>query len=170
MTLARVIDKKTEITEYNGFIRQIFVKDLGHDKPTILITNDNKTPVAKLILRYALRMLIENSIANGVKFFHTTALSSSVAIRIDFDVLLTLIGQATYHILAQKLRGYEHSGADVLFRKFIDTPGKIFIGEKEIEVRLNKRANNPILLKSGLLNSTFPLPWIKGKKFIITVR
>lgn len=166
----RVIDKKTEITGYNGFIRQIFVKDLGHDKPTILITNDNKTPVAKLILRYALRMLIENSIANGVKFFHTTALSSSVAIRIDFDVLLTLIGQATYHILAQKLRGYEHSGAEVLFRKFIDTPGKIFIGEKEIEVRLNKRANNPILLKSGLLNSTFSLPWIKGKKFIITVR
>ena len=93
-----------------------------------------------------------------------------MAIRIDFDVLLTLIGQATYHMLANSLRGYEHSGAEVIFRQFIDTPGKIFIGEKEIEVRLNKRANNPILLKSGLLNSTFSLPWIKGKKIIITIR
>ena len=160
----RVVDRKTEIRGYDGAIRQIFVKDLGHDLPTILITNDNKTSVTKLILRYALRMLIENSISNGVRFFHTTALSSSVAIRIDFDVLLTLIGQATYHILAKKLRGYEHSGAEVLFRKFIDTPGKIFIGEKEIEVRFKKRANNPILLKSGLLNSAFSLPWIKVRE------
>ena len=166
----RVIDRKTEINGYSGSIRQIFVQDLGHELPTIIITNDHKTPVAKLIIRYALRMLIENSIANGVKFFHTTALSSSVAIRIDFDVLLTLVGQATYHTLSKKLRGYEHSGADVVFRKFIDTPRKIFIGEKEIEIRLNKRANNPILLKSGLLNSTFSLPWIKEKKLIITVR
>ena len=166
----KVFDQKTTIQGYKGKIRQIFVKDLGHDLPTVIITNDEKTSVTNLVLRYALRMLIENSIANGVKFFHTTSLSSSVAIRIDFDILLTLIGQATYHILAQKLRGYERCGADTIFRKFIDTPGKILIGKKEIEVRLNKRANNPILLKSGLLNSPFSLPWIKGKKIIITLR
>ena len=166
----RVFDQETTIAGYKGKVRQIFIKDLGHDLPTIIITNDKKTSVAKLILRYALRMLIENSIANGVKFFHTTSLSSSVAIRIDFDVLLTLVGQATYHILAQKLRGYERCGADTIFRKFIDTPGKIIIGKKEIEVRLNKRANNPILIKSGLLNSPFSLPWIKGKKITITLR
>ena len=166
----KVIDKQAVIKGYSCSIRQIFVKDLGHDLPTIIITNDKKTSASKLIARYALRVLIENSISNGVRFFHTTSLSSSVAIRIDFDVLLTLIGQATYHILAKKLRGYEHSGADTIFRKFIDTPGNIFIGNKEIEVRLNKRANNPILLKSGLLNSTFSLPWVKKKKFIMTVR
>ena len=113
----KVVDQKTTIKGYNGYIRQIFVKDLGHDLPTIIITNDHKTPVAKLILRYAVRMLIENSIASGVKFFHTTSLSSSVAIRIDFDILLTLVGQTIYHILSQKLRGYEHCGADTIFRK-----------------------------------------------------
>lgn len=166
----KVVDKKVCINGYNGPIRQIFVKDLGHDQPTIIITNDERKSVSQLIIRYALRMLIENSIANGVDFFHTTALSSSVAIRIDFDILLTLIGQATYHILAKKLRGYEHCNADMIFRTFIDTPGKIFIGDKEIEVRFNKRASNPILLKSGLFNSTFSLPWIKGKKIILTLK
>ena len=90
--------------------------------------------------------------------------------RIDFDVLLTLIGQATYHILAKKLRGYEQSGAQVIFRKFIDTPAKIFIGNKEIEVRLNKRANNPILLHSGLLYEPFKLPWLHNRKIIISIR
>ena len=115
-------------------------------------------------------MLIENSISNGVRFFHTTALSSAVAIRIDFDVVLTLVGQALYRKLAGKLRGYELCGADVIFRKFIDTPGKIHIGTDEIEVRLNKRATNPILLQSGLLNTPFDFPWIHGKHLRITVR
>jgi hypothetical protein len=166
----KVIDETVQINKYDGTLRQIMVKDLGHEQPTIIITNDRKTGVVDMIERYAMRMLIENSIANGVKFFHTTALSTSVAICIDFDVLLTLIGQATYHILASKLRGYETCGADVIHREFVDTPGKIFIGENEIEIRLNKRRNNAILKQSGLMYSPFSLPWIKGKKVIITMR
>ena len=166
----KVIDRETEIRGYVGSIRQIFVKDLGHELPTIIITNDKKTSCADLISRYALRMLIENSIASAVDFFHTTALSSSVAIRIDLDVLLTLVGQATYQMFAQHLRGYEHCGAKVLFRKFIDTPAKIFIRPKEIEVRLNKRANNPILIHSGFINSPFRLPWLQNKTIRITLR
>jgi transposase len=166
----KVIDRETEIRDYSGRIRQIFVKDLGHELPTILITNDKKTSCADLISRYALRMLIENSIANGVSFFHTTALSSSVAIRIDLDVLLTLIGQATYRTFAQHLRGYQHRSAGVIFRKFIDTPAKIFIRPKEIEVMLNKRANNPILIHSGFVNSPFRLPWLQNKIVRITLR
>ncbi|MCP4258953.1 MAG: hypothetical protein GY774_15830 [Planctomycetes bacterium] len=166
----KVIDRETKIRGYGGSLRQLFVKDLGHELPTILITNDKKTSCSDLISRYALRMLIENSIANSVAFFHTTALSSSVAIRIDFDVLLTLVGQATYHMLAQKLRGYEHSGAGVVFRKFIDTPAKIVIGPKEIEVRLNKRANNPILTHSGFVNNPCKLPWLQNKTVRITLQ
>ena len=166
----KVIDRQTNIKGYVGNLRQIFVKDLGHDLPTIIITNDKKTSCSDLITRYALRMLIENAIANAVDFFHTTALSSSVAIRIDLDVLLTLIGQATYHMFAQHLRGYEHCGAGVIFRKFIDTPAKIFISPKEIEVRLGKRANNPILIHSGFVNSPFKLPWLHNKTVRITLR
>ncbi len=166
----KVFDRETEIRDYEGSIRQIFVKDLGHELPTIIITNDKKTSCSDLISRYALRMLIENSIANAVAFFHTTALSSSVAIRIDLDVLLTLVGQATYQMFAQHLRGYENCGAKVVFRKFIDTPAKIFIRPKEIEVRLNKRANNPILLHSGFVNSPFRLPWLQNKTVLITLR
>jgi hypothetical protein len=166
----KVVDRETEIRDYVGSIRQIFVKDLGHELPTIIITNDKKTSCSDLISRYALRMLIENSIANAMAFFHTTALSCSVAIRIDLDVLLTLVGQATYQMFAQHLRGYESCGARVVFRKFIDTPAKIFIRPKEIEVRLNKRANNPILLHSGFVNSPFRLPWLQNKTVRITLR
>ena len=167
----KVIDRMiTSIKDYGKPIRQVIVKDLGHEQPTVIITNDKKISVSDLITRYALRMLIENSISNGVRFFHTTALSSAVAIRVDFDVVLTLVGQALYRNLAGKLRGYEQCGADTIFRKFIDTPGQIHVGTEEIEVRLNKRATNPILLQSGLLNVPFNLPWIPGKQIRITVR
>lgn len=167
----KVIDRMiTTVKNYGKPIRQVIVKDLGHETPTVIITNDEQTSVPDLITRYALRMLIENSISNGVRFFHTTALSSAVAIRVDFDVVLTLVGQALYRKLAGHLRGYEHCGADAIFRKFIDTPGKIHVGTEEIEVRLNKRATNPILLQSGLLNTLFELPWVPGKPFRITVR
>lgn len=166
----KVVDKEIVLGGYSGKIRQVFAKDLGHDLPTILITNDKKVSCSELISRYALRMLIENSISTGVGFFHNGALSSSVAIKIDFDVLLTLIAQSVYHILAKRLRGYEQSNPDVIFRKFIDTPAKIIIGKNNLEVKLNKRANNPILLQSGLINTPFKLPWVKNLQVMITVQ
>jgi len=81
-------------------------------------------------------------------------------------LLSTLIFCFGVEILGQ----FEHSGAGVIFRKFIDTPARIFIGPKEIEVRLNKRANNPILIDSGFVNSPFRLPWLQNKTVRITLR
>jgi hypothetical protein len=37
--------------------RQFFIKDLGHDEPTILLTNDGSSTPNKIIARYARRML-----------------------------------------------------------------------------------------------------------------
>jgi transposase len=165
-----VIDKNVTLKDYKGAVRQIFIKDLGHELPTVLLTNDTKTSCSDLITRYALRMLIENSIASAVDFFHTTSLSSSVAMRVDFDLILTLVAQAAYHVLAAKLRGYEDATPNTIFRKFIDTPATINIGNDEIEVRLNKRADNPILLNSGLLYSKFKLPWLSKRPVVITTR
>ena len=126
--------------------------------------------LTSLLQGFSLEKNRKRSHLERAAFFHTTALSSSVAIRIDLDVLLTLVGQATYHIFAQNLRGYQNSSAGVIFRKFIDTPAQIFIRPKEIEVRLNKRANNPILIHSGFINSPLRLPWLQNKNVRITLR
>ena len=48
--------------------RQLFIDDLGHDKPTVLLTNQRHRPVAKLITRYAQRMLIENALSDAAAF------------------------------------------------------------------------------------------------------
>ena len=66
--------------------RQIFIRDLGHDQPTLLLTNDRRTSAPKLITRYAQRMLIENALSDAVRFFHMDALSSAVGLKVDFDM------------------------------------------------------------------------------------
>jgi hypothetical protein len=71
--------------------RQFFIRDLSHDQPTILVTNDRKATARQLILRYAKRMLIENALADAVRFFHIYALSSSVGLKIDFDTALLVL-------------------------------------------------------------------------------
>ncbi len=62
-------------------LRHLSVLDLGHEQPTILITNDTRSTPAKLVTRYAQRMLIENALPDGVRFFHMDTLSSVVGLK-----------------------------------------------------------------------------------------
>ena len=64
------------------------MEDLGHDKPTILLTNERQRTPKELITRYAQRMLIENALSDAVRFFHMDALSSAVGLKVDFDMAL----------------------------------------------------------------------------------
>ena len=43
--------------------RQLFIQDLGHEEPTILLTNQREATHKTLITRYAQRMLIENALS-----------------------------------------------------------------------------------------------------------
>ena len=86
----RILDRRIELKGYVGPIRQVTVTDLGHEEPTLLLTNQLTRSPAKLIGRCAQRMLIENNIADGVDFFHMDALSSAVAMKVDCDLQLTL--------------------------------------------------------------------------------
>ena len=107
----RVVDQRVELSDYNGPLRQLLIRDLGHDQPTILLTNDRTSSLKAIITRYAQRMLIENGLADSVAFFHLDALSSAVALNVDFDVLLTVIASAIYRRFSQPLRGYERAQA-----------------------------------------------------------
>ena len=91
------------LRDYEGPIRQMLITDLGHEEPTVLLTNDLRTTAAKRITRYAQRMLIENGLADAVQFFHLEALSSAVRLKVDFDVTLTEVATGLYRRLAAAL-------------------------------------------------------------------
>ena len=151
-----------------GRFRQCFIQDLGHDEPTILLTNDRRSSLKHLITRYARRMLIENAISDAVRFFHMDALSSRVGFRIDFDMVLLVIASGLYRLLARRMRGYAEAQARHLFRDLIDMPGDVTLTADEVLVRLHRRAHLPILLASGLLDAPVAVPWWEGRRLRVT--
>ena len=160
----KIIDQKISLPDYEGPIRQIAIADLGHEEPTLLLTNQLKRSAPKLIGRYAQRMIIENGIADGIDFFHMDALSSAVALKVDCDLQLTLMASSLYRLfVAQIANGYETAKSRHIFRDFIDATAEITIGAEEVLVKFQKRAHNPFLLASGLGNLKTRIPWWDDK-------
>ncbi len=143
--------------------RQFFITDLGHDEPTILLTNDANSTAKTLITRYAKRMLIENALADAVRFFHVDALSSSVGFKVDFDMALLVLASGLYRLMARRMRGYNDAQARQIFRDLIDMPADVIIDEDEIRVRFHRRAHLPIVLASGLFDKPVAVPWWNGR-------
>ncbi len=147
------------VTLAGATLRQLFVLDLGHDEPTILLTNDRHSSVAKLLTRYAQRMLIENALSDAVRFFHMDALSSTVGLKVDFDMALLVIASGLYRMLAQRMRGYADAQARHIYRDLIDSPADVSVSEREVHVHFHRRAHLPIIIASGLLDSSVCVPW-----------
>jgi hypothetical protein len=165
----RVFDERIALRGYGDKrIRQLSILDLGHEEPTIVLTNDMRASPATLITRYAQRMLIENGIAEAIHFFHIDALSSMVGLKVDFDLQLTLMASSLYRLFAQHLpENYHHATAKVLFDSLLDVTGKAEIEDRRVAVTLDKRAHNPYLVDSGLADPPTPMPWLAGKELVI---
>ncbi len=140
-----VLESRVSLRNCPRQLRQIIMRGTGHEKPTFLITNDIRSPVEVIIGRYARRWNVENTIAEAVKFFHLNALSSPILVKVHFDVVLTMIADTLYYLLAQRLRGFEECNAPQIFRHFIQGKGQVTATGDEILVRYPKRAHNPLL-------------------------
>ena len=160
----RIIDEQVALRDYDGLIRQILIEDLGHEEPTFLITNQLKRAAPKLVERYARRMIIENTIQDGIEFFHMDALSSAVPMKVDCDLQLTLMGSCLYHLFGQQIgQGYESAKSRTLFRDFIDATATVDIAADRITVRFQKRAHNPLLFHAGFDKKIIPVPWLDNR-------
>ena len=161
----RILEQQVTLTDYAKPIRQIAITELGHEQPTLLLTNQMRRSAAKLIGRYARRMLIENNIADGVNFFHMDALSSAVALKVNCDIQLTLMASSLYRYLGQRIgHGYEAAKSQQLFLDFIDANGTISLDERTLVVRFQKRAHNPLLVAAGFDTTDARVPWLGNRR------
>ena len=160
----KILDETIALPGYEGPLRQLTVTELGHEEPTLLLTNQRHRSATKLIGRYAQRMIIENGIADGIDFFHMDALSSAVAMKIDCDLQLTLMASSLYRLLGARIgNGYERAKSRHIFRDFVDATADVSIEEKAIVVRFQKRAHNPLLLAADFAKTDVPIPWLGNK-------
>jgi hypothetical protein len=166
----RILDRQVTLGDYEGPVREIVIDELGHEQPTVMLTNYLKLSPAKLVERYARRMVIENGIQDGVDFFHMDALSSAVAMKVNCDAQLTLIASSLYRLLGTAIgRGYEQAKSRHIFRDFVDASATVEIGPREIEVRLQKRAHNPMLIAAGVDAAATKVPWLGNKRLSVVL-
>lgn len=164
----KVLDERIRLKEYEGDLRQVTVTDLGHEEPTIILTNNFKISCSALVTRYAQRMLIENGISEAIQFFHIDALSSMVGLKVDFDLQITLMASSLYRLMADQIgREYDRAQAKKIFRNLLDVSATVNVTDHDVTVTLDKRAHNPYLIASRLAEQPTPMPWFGGRNLII---
>jgi transposase len=140
-------------------VRQIAVRNIGRDEPTLMLTNALTTPAKDLFTRYAERMIIENELDAYISGFHLDALTSGVPLNIDLDTTLTVVAGNLYRMLARKLSRYETATPERIWRHFLDTPGTLHVTNDAVTVDLNLRTYHPALIDAGFADLDQPIPW-----------
>ena len=155
----RLHEDMVKIRDVAAKVRQIAVKDIGRDEPTLLITHDLATPAKDLFARYAERMIVENELDAYIGGFHLDALTSGVPLNVDLDTTLTLIAGNLYRLLALKLPRYENATPDRIWRHFLDATGTLHITPAGVTCALNLRSHHPLLIDAGFADLEVPIPW-----------
>ena len=161
----KVYDKEVKLKEYGKEIRQIAITGHGKIKPALIITNELNLKTDQLIRKYSRRWIVEKSISEQIEFFHLNRVSSSMVIKVDFDLVMTILAHNMYRILARSLEGgYAHLSDQSIYEKFIYNGGDVHIDRDEIVVKLKKKKNLPALL--GTLNDfqNNRIDWLGNKK------
>ena len=140
-----VYESFVTLRDYEGDLRQVIVRGTGREKPTFLVSNDFDSTLELLVGNYARRWRVENVISEAVKFFNLNALSSPILVKVHFDVVMTMIADTLYNMLAQKLRGFQDCDAPKIFRHFVKGKANITVKNGELTVTYPRRAHNPLL-------------------------
>ena len=151
-------DPAATLSAYPRPIRQLAVTGLGHDQPTLLITNQAQLPARQVIQSYARRMNIEQRLAEAIQSFGLDALAGAVPLNVDLDVVLSVLAHTVCAALRRRLPGYSTATPDTLQRRFLNTGGIITSDRDQITVRLNRRTYSPIL-RQATLPETITVPW-----------
>jgi hypothetical protein len=157
-----VAEQSVRLYDYPGEIRQLVVRGLGREEPTVIITNDHEATTRRLVERYARRMTIEQRLAEAIRSFHLDALCSAVPLNVDLDVVLSVLAGAVCAALRRRLAGYASATPETLQRRFLQTGGVILNEGETIVCRLNRRTYSPVLRQAAI--PEVEVPWWEGRR------
>lgn len=162
----KVYDQKIFLRDYGKDIRQVAITGHGRIKPALIITNDFDLPQIEIIRKYAKRWIVEKTISEQTHFFHLNSVSSSMVIKVDFDLTMTILAYNLYRLLAMELPRYSQQTAEKLYEKFIYNSGVVQIGDDEIKVFMKKKRHLPAILSAMKPLADLHIDWL-GRKIKI---
>ncbi len=159
------------LPDYEGTLRQIVITNNGREKPTFLITNDLELSTKALVLKYARRWLVEQLIAEQIDFYHLNSLSSSIVVKVDFDLTMSIFADTVYRLFTKRIPRFAKSRADTIYRLFVKNYASFIIDSegKTITITLNKKVHLASLAETGWLNKLTKIPWLSNYKLFIKI-
>jgi hypothetical protein len=146
----KAYEERIKLRDYEGELRQIVILPLSLE-PVFILTNDFDSSIVSIVRKYARRWLVEQDISEQVHFFHLNQLSSSIAVKVDFDLCLSLLAHNLYRKLALDIPKHERCTVETIHRRFIEGRAEVKINNGKIKVALGKRSHLPLL---------FEVPWM----------
>lgn len=159
-------DSEITLPKIDRPFRQIIISDNGREKETFLITNDRVRTATDLIRQYGKRWNVEKGIAEQIAFFHLNNVSSSIVVKVDFDLTMTLTAHNFYRIIAQDLDGFEKQSSGSLNSKFFNNGGRFSIQKDSIIIEMKKKRHLPLLIEALKFYKETTIPWLNNKKLI----
>jgi hypothetical protein len=157
-----VLDEEIMLNGYDGKIRQINITGNGKIKPAIIITNEFDISSEMLIRKYSKRWLIEKEISEQISFFHLNNVSSSIVIKVDFDLTMSILTHNLFRLLANDLPRYEHLSDQLLYEQFPLNSADIEIVNNTIIIKYKKKRNLPLLLETMNDYKIISYPWLNN--------
>ena len=157
-----VCDEVDSIKDYDGTVRQVYIKDNGKTQPAIMITNDFNISLKQLVRKYSRRWLVETDISEHIDFFHLNRNSSGIVIKVDFDLTMTILTHNLYRLFCKNMEGYENCEAQTIFDKFLSNPGHVTIEDGNISIKLKKKRTLPALLENMNTFNGLTCSWLNS--------
>ena len=136
-------------------------------KPAVIITNEFDIKLEDIVRKYSQRWLVEKGISEQIHFFHLNRNCSGIVVKVDFDLVMTILAHNLFRLFALNIDGYSHCEAKTLFNKFILNAGEINVSESEIVVSLKKKRTLPLVLENFKGFESINYHWLKGKRLVI---
>jgi hypothetical protein len=145
-------------------IRQITITGHGKIKPALIITNDFDITTEKVVRKYCRRWIVEKGISEQIEFFHLNRISSSMVIKVDFDLTMTLLAHNIYRLFALDLERYSEFSDERIYGKFIANNGTIQVDGTDINIELKKKRDLPQIIEMMKDYQGLKYPWLNNFK------
>ena len=160
----KVLDERVNLPGYEDKVRQVSITGNGKIKPAIIISNDMDLTVEQIVRKYARRWLVEKAISEQIEFFHLNKVSSSMVIKVDFDLTMSIVTHNLYRLFARDMDRYSHRSDQRIYQEFIKNAADIKIQGETIVVQLKKKRSLPLVIEKLEQFKDLKYPWLGNKK------
>jgi hypothetical protein len=159
-------EETVNLSKYEDVVRQIDIKGNGKIKPAVIITNDFDLSLENVVRKYARRWIVEKVISEQIEFFHLNRVSSSMVIKVDFDLTMSILAHNLYRLFALQMSRYSNCTSVKIYEKFIQNNGFIKIEEEKILIKMKKKRDLPQLLETMKNFEEIKIPQFDDKKLV----